>query len=253
MTEPFRVRLTGSSAGTLDQVIVQIELVDRAKKLCPAPWALFDPSSLSGVADGSVVTYYEDTSGNGRHLEPVETGEVKVRTVAGEKLLYREDAFITSKNELSVAWNGGPIDWDGTPPTTTVPGFTIWCEVVDPRVGTDTWLGLPPFSGGASQLQVGTGGFPAGEVYAFEKTFGNLFGPVMPSGKSRVVVRFDVGRQEAELWLNGTLADTEDDLDPAGFAWGLSVAGAFSSTGGLGKMILWDQWIEDECLPGGSP
>ena len=29
--EPFKIRLTGSSSGTLDEVIVKIELIDRRK------------------------------------------------------------------------------------------------------------------------------------------------------------------------------------------------------------------------------
>ena len=68
MSDPFRVRLTGSSAGTLDQVIVQIELVDRAIPLYPKPWAWYRGDQLTGYTENDEVSVWDDETTGERNL-----------------------------------------------------------------------------------------------------------------------------------------------------------------------------------------
>lgn len=66
---PWRVRLVGSTAGTLDQVIVQVELVDRAlPPQCPAPWFWVRGDDLEGLTAGDPVTSWTDRGFGGNNL-----------------------------------------------------------------------------------------------------------------------------------------------------------------------------------------
>jgi hypothetical protein len=234
---------------------LSVHLVEKPRRTvresCPTPWAWFHPDDRTGD-DGTTVAYHADRSGNGRHLTPHGTSGVKVRTVGGQRLLYK-DGPLGSTAELSVAFDGsGPVDWAGTPAESDpVTAWTVWCQVVDPDP-SDVWFGLVPMSGEGTQLQAGTAF--GGEAFTFEKTVGNLFGPAL-SGTHVLMFRFDTATGQAELWVDGTLVDSADDVDgpgSAGVMWGLQVGGAISSSGGLGELILWDRWVDDPCLPDGG-
>lgn len=66
--QPWKVRLTADSTGTLDAVHATVELVDRAALALGEPWAHYEPASLSGYNNGDPITLWADTTSNGRDL-----------------------------------------------------------------------------------------------------------------------------------------------------------------------------------------
>ena len=244
---PWKIRVTADGAGTLDAVHATIELVDRAANLCPNPWAWFHPDDRTG-ATGDLITYHADRSGNGRHLAVTDTGVVRIRIVDGERLLYSPAGFVAFGDQLSGGHDGvHPLDLGSPPSLLSGTAWTFWAVVVDPT-SSDTWFGMWPQSGEGSQGQMGTDFF--GKLFGFDQSVGNLFSPsAMPSGRSTVAMRWDTVTDQAELLLDGTVVDTATGLGAGWALWGVALAGATSDTGGLGEVIMWDQWVGDECLP----
>jgi hypothetical protein len=215
---------------------------------CPSPWAWYHPDDRTG-ADGTTVTYHEDRSGNGRHLAPLDTSKVKVRTVSGKRLLYHEEAFMLLGDQLSVGHDGNPIDIDGTPATLDGPAFTVWAELIDP-VDDDQAAGH--WGSFGLHLAVGTASsFDDGVPFAFARSTSNLFGATAPGvGRHVLAFRLDTVRDSAELLIDGTVVASDTNLDTPGWEmWGVVLQGLKSTTGGLGEVIMWDEWVEDGCLP----
>ena len=118
MTAPFKVRLTGSSSGTLDQVIVQIELVDRAiSNPCPLPWAWYRGDDIVGV-DGTKFTTWVDRSGNNRTLDAWSGSADRHPTIIDSALDGQRGADFRDVADPYYApadfeWEGDPTDFTG--------------------------------------------------------------------------------------------------------------------------------------------
>ena len=255
----------GGNGGGSSQLAVDLEasfvLVDLPRNIrsvveCPTPWAWYHPDDRPAVADGTIIDYHDDRSGNNRFLTPHDTSAVRVRTAGGQRLLYHDVSFVGATSQLSTKFDGGgPIDWDGTPPNFgPLEAFTFLAVVVGSEVASDLWFSMYLQGGSDSAFQAGTASsFADGVLYAFDAAFSNLFGPPLSTGVHVVMARYDVNRGEdgeAELLLDGELVDSKTGLGSGGNAAGFQVLGLReSSTGGLGELILWDEWLEDDCIP----
>ena len=239
-------------------VLVEIPRAVRVPDACPEPWAHFEPVDLPAVSDGTVVTFWEDISGNNRHLYESPDGEskVKVRTVGGMRVIYHDEVF-AQQDLLSARWDGGGhIDFNetsvGTSFSPDMDAFTLYVEVVSNDWSDfSVFVQFHPFNDGMRLNQNVWNGdlFSEGEAFADDLGWPPGTAP-MPTGLSWVVTRYDRERDRAELLLNGTLVDVVEGLQEAGGTWGFSTEGlAASSGGGVGRMVMWDEWVPDECFP----
>ena len=203
MTEPFKVRLTGSSAGTLEQVLVQIELVDRAPLQCPAPWAWYRGDDLVGTT-GDTVTQWDDRTGNGRHLieDPgwitvpsIDAGIDGIRGLTGTRSTFQNDRLLAEYDAYEFS-----------------AGKTIFI-VFKPQADSFFQAATASTPGGSTlwQLIWGDGGATSEEQFLSSNAGGSVwtFDPA-PSGAQAVMIRTANGQPHEVTYAGGT------DLSTAG-------------------------------------
>ena len=206
MNAPFRVRLTGSSAGTLDSVIVQIELVDRAKgcSLPGGPWQLFEPESLDAIYTDGDPAFWPDTSGNGRDIDGVIIGSAADPAPYRPNLLNGYGGIVLTGTEYDAGYDAGTYYFDRDEPFDTqvvgdglsivmvVQTTTVW----EPQV----WN---PFSPTGWALSVEAGDVNFGATSGSDTSF--VSAPA-PGGWAVLSGSVDSAGL-ARLWINGQEAD----------------------------------------------
>ena len=140
MSDPFKVRLTGSSAGTLGQVIVQIELVDRAVARYPKPWAWYRGDDLIGFAESDPLGTWPDRAGG--------AGSLLSDSAAPH---YTADALDSTAGVKSAGSPSGDLDAASFPsPLASGTDFTIVCVLG--TQGGSTHSGIMGFYSGSSAV-----------------------------------------------------------------------------------------------------
>ena len=263
MSEPFKVRLTGSSSGTLEQVIVQIELVDRAKAAIIRPWAWYRGDDLTGYSEGDDVTGWDDRSGNERHM-----GQFQDRKYPK----YGADVFggfSGIRHRDGGSGDNGWLDWFGGDPMTQMNGVTV-VGVVRPamRTGADgtfaQWSGMLVYGGQAAvsiswepiitagtEFGVANDQFFGGFTNAANQT-GDLFiqDTSWPTGPHAWLFRQDASNIGAQynatdpspVTTQGTVATP---LPVAGLTLRLqNDLGGGSVTDGTVEIIVFDQYLD---------
>ena len=219
--EPFKVRLTGSSAGTLDQVIVQIELVDRAKAAVITPWAWYRGDDLTGTE----ILEWTDRSGGAGTLDAISTdggtGTLKPSAIdskPGVEGWAQYQATFTAQTwqqaTMVQVWVSDPsaTNWGAIGGPTLFDLLNVWHDFEEIEI-QGTW----------------TGGESAGAMVDFSNTDPHYFVAVRSAGG-------------LDLWLDGAKIATYTGSLTAGGATDLFLAPTFGVT--VAELIVFDRDLD---------